>query len=472
MDSKQEKLFLINRREIAGRHDPEYYRPRHYEDLEKLEKSPYKLTVLDKVCSRIVDGPFGSAIKASDYVDKGIPFIRVADVTRGEGTIKTKNMIFISEKAHKRISRSKVEPGDVIIAKTGATMGAASVIPDSLVESNIRGDLGALTTNVNVLPNYVIAFINTGIGQRLFWRLNSGGTRGRVVIGNLKRYPILVPSLTIQKKVIERMNDAYKEKKEKKRDAKKIFDKIDAYFLDELGVVRPEIENKTIYERSFVKKFSKIGGGRIDPNYHIKFDFILNQKSKYELVRLRELVVGSSQYGANEKAKEAIRPNDVRYIRITDIDELGMLKHKSFKTAQTVDDKYKLNKNDLLFARSGSVGRAYIHKDLTQEAIFAGYLIRFVLNTELADPDYILYFCHTSIYKLWVDAIHRPAVQSNINSEEYMSLPIFLPSLKKQQEIAVKIKAMRQEAFKILLQAEAVLESAKQDVEAMLLGGV
>ena len=98
-------------------------------------------------------------------------------------------------------------PNDVVIAKTGATMGAASLIPYSMPEANIRGDLAAITPNNNVcLPQYLVTYINTSIGQRLFWRLDSGGTRGRVVIGNLKRYPIIVPPKEIQDKIVAKMD--------------------------------------------------------------------------------------------------------------------------------------------------------------------------------------------------------------------------------------------------------------------------
>ena len=58
------KLFLIRCNALDERLDCEYYQPRHYQDLEKLKKSPYKYEVLNRVCNRIVDGPFGSAIKA------------------------------------------------------------------------------------------------------------------------------------------------------------------------------------------------------------------------------------------------------------------------------------------------------------------------------------------------------------------------------------------------------------------------
>ena len=226
----------------------------------------FRCEVLDRVCNRIVDGPFGSSIKASDYVESGIPFIRVADVTRGEGSIKTDDLIYITEEAHERIIRSKVIPNDVVIAKTGATMGAASLVPLNIPEANIRGDLAALSLNLNhCIPQYASIYINTNIGQRLFWRLDSGGTRGRVVIGNLKKYPIIIPPKSIQEEVIAKMGAGYTVKKQKEAEAQRSHESIDDYLLNELGISLVEPEENIMQNRTFYRKFSDISSGRFDP---------------------------------------------------------------------------------------------------------------------------------------------------------------------------------------------------------------
>ena len=157
-------------------------------------------------------------------------------------------------------------------------------------------------------------------------------------------------------------------------------------------------------------------------------------------------------------------------IRITDIDEIGNLKDAGWKTAKNTEERYLLKNNDLLFARSGSVGKCYIHKNIEKDAIFAGYLIRFILDLEKANPDFIFYFCNSSIYYFWVSAIQRPAVQANINAEEFKSLPIPLPPLEKQTEIASHIQNIRSQAKALQHEAASVLEEAKREVEKMILG--
>ena len=140
------------------------------------------------------------------------------------------------------------------------------------------------------------------------------------------------------------------------------------------------------------------------------------------------------------------------------------------KTANNILEQYTLNYNDILFARSGSVGRCYIHKNIDKEAIFAGYLIRFILDETKVNLNYFFYYCHSSIYKYWVSAIERPAVQSNINSEEYKSLKIPLPPLKKQNEIAKHIQNIRDKVKQLKKESVQDLENAKIEVEKMILG--
>lgn len=211
-------------------------------------------------------------------------------------------------------------------------------------------------------------------------------------------------------------------------------------------------------------------GQRIDPDFTQKIGYLNSITSKYPFIQIKELIKNQPQYGANEEAIEGDSETGVRYIRITDIDDLGNLKNGDWKTANNIDMKYLLNENDILFARSGSVGKCYIHKDISIKAIFAGYLIRFVFDSKRVNPDYIFYYCNSKLYWQWISAIQRPAVQSNINSEEFKSLLIPLPSLEKQNEIVEQIAFLRQKAFNLKNEAIEILKLAKENVEQIILG--
>ena len=219
-----------------------------------------------------------------------------------------------------------------------------------------------------------------------------------------------------------------------------------------------------------ITSLNQISGVRLDPDYSSKIEYLKSQKWNFPTKKLSELLLTSPQYGANETALNRQNDNDIRYIRITDIDDLGYLKNKSWKTAENTEDRYLLEKDDILFARSGSVGRCYIHKKIDSPSIFAGYLIRFRLDAEKINLDYFFYYCHSSVYKFWVSAIERPAVQSNINSEEFKSLVVPVPNFEKQTEIANNISEIRNQAIQLELDANQIMTEAKAEIENIILG--
>lgn len=190
----------------------------------------------------------------------------------------------------------------------------------------------------------------------------------------------------------------------------------------------------------FIVKRSEIEG-RLDPKIALYNRKVLH--SLYPKVKLKDVLLSKPQYGASEPGIPRSSMEEPRYIRITDIDENGLISYNELgATAKNIEDKYILGENDLLIARSGAtVGKAYIHKHVPYECFFAGYLIRFIINTDKALPEYIFTYTQLNAYKDWVNAIQRPSGQPNINSEEYQSLEIPLPNLERQKAIVDVIKS-------------------------------
>jgi len=208
---------------------------------------------------------------------------------------------------------------------------------------------------------------------------------------------------------------------------------------------------------------------RIDPEFYVYKKTV--ESFRYSVKPLKSLLNVSPQYGANEMGVDRIDLETPRYIRITDIDEFGQLIEEDFgKTAETIEAKYFLNDNDLLFARSGNtVGKAYLHKSskVSYPCFFAGYMIRFVLNESEVLPEFVFYFTQTRFYQSWVKGNKRTAGQPNINAEEYKSLLIPIPPIEIQQQIVEKFdkayaekKAKEAEAREKLASVDALVLDA------------
>ena len=211
-------------------------------------------------------------------------------------------------------------------------------------------------------------------------------------------------------------------------------------------------------DKIFIVKKSEING-RLDPKMALYNQSV--QHSLYPLVKLKSLLLSKPQYGANEAGLVREHKEQTRYIRITDIDENGLISTDELgATVANLEEKYILNENEIVIARSGAtVGKAYIHRHLPYTCVYAGYLIRFVVNSDKILPDYLFAYTQLNPYKEWVNAIQRPSAQPNINAEEYQSLEIPLPNLSKQQEIVDYINAAYTQKQAKETEAQQLLDS-------------
>ena len=153
---------------------------------------------------------------------------------------------------------------------------------------------------------------------------------------------------------------------------------------------------------------------------------------KVEWKTLGEISVGNLTYGSGASAIEY--DGEVRYVRITDIDTNGNLKEEKFSPSE-IEEKYFLNYGDILFARSGAtVGKNYIHQS-GEKSIYAGYLIRLIVNQKLALPKYIYYYINSTEYFKFVENTKSNGSQPNINAKQYSDFKIPLPPLSVQEYI-------------------------------------
>ena len=159
---------------------------------------------------------------------------------------------------------------------------------------------------------------------------------------------------------------------------------------------------------------------------------------KYKLI---DLAANKLEYGSGAAAVDY--DGEVRYIRITDIDENGKLTD-NYVSPSTYDDKYILNDGDILFARTGAtVGKTYRFKKTDGNCIFAGFLIRFIPNTDLVLSDYVYYFTKSPQYKQFVLQNMRVVAQPNINAKLYGDLEMFVHTLEEQKIIIENLNKIK-----------------------------
>ena len=432
------KIFIVKRSEIEGRLDPKmalYNQESHSTQYHKIQLKKLLLKAPQY-------GAGESGVTRKSYQEPR--YIRITDID-SNGIVNSKEL---GATANNIEDKYILNDGDILFARSGATVGKTYLHKTKPYMCFYAGYLIRFVVNTSlILPEYLFAYTQLPIYKKWIAAIQRPNAQPNINAEEYQSLEIPLPNLDIQHYICNIIKNGYLTKQKKEAEAQKLLDSINGYILNELGITMPK-SDLNLKERIFFCNFKQATGGRLDPKFNNQWQKLKSLQCNYPKVTLADVVFNSGQYGANETAID-YKEGDTRYIRITDIDDLGCLKENNKVTCKNIEQNYMLHKNDLLFARSGSVGKCYIHKRISEPAIFAGYLIRFIINAAIINPDYLFYYCNCSLYKYWVDTIQRPAVQANINSEEFRQIIIPLPPMAKQQEIADHITALRHQAAQL-----------------------
>ncbi|MDC0922429.1 N-6 DNA methylase, partial [Candidatus Pelagibacter sp.] len=156
----------------------------------------------------IGDGDHGQ-IKPSCYAESGVPYIRVADI--GWGNFVDKKLVYIPVSVHEKNLKSELKPDDILIAKTGATIGKCCIVPKSIQRANTTSSVGKVTVNQDiVLPKWIIYYFLSSKFKEMMWSVSIKTAQPGFNIINLKKFKILIPPITEQKKIIEKLDELMK----------------------------------------------------------------------------------------------------------------------------------------------------------------------------------------------------------------------------------------------------------------------
>ena len=360
--------------------------------------------------------------------DLEVSFIPMDAVDEGKGEIVNSEIRKIKE-VRKGYTYFKEE--DVIFAKITPCMENGKCA----IAKNLVNKLGFGSTEF-----HVIRPLNSVLSEWIWFYLRQQHIREEAT----KYFTGSVGQQRVPKEFLENLLLPLPSLPEQKR----IVARIEALFskIDETKRLRKEANDlaKTLLPSALHEVFSKA------------------DEKGWKWVRLGEVLSRKPQYGLTAKAsKEAL---SIRYLRISDITDQGNLKNNDPRFLDLNEqefNKYRLYEGDILIARSGSVGRVYLHHDCEQKVVFASYLIRFKLDTNRIIPKFFFYYGLSPLYKKYIEDTLRIVAQPNINAKEYSNLQIPLPPLPEQKRIVAYLDNIQQKAQAL----QKLQEETEKEVE-------
>ncbi|MEK4126947.1 restriction endonuclease subunit S [Anoxybacillus sp. FSL W8-0382] len=144
------------------------------------------------------------------------------------------------------------------------------------------------------------------------------------------------------------------------------------------------------------------------------------------------------QYGYT--ASSSASEEGPKYLRITDIQNsrVDWEKVPHCKIDEEQLEKYRLNKGDIVIARTGATtGKSFLIDDVPC-AVFASYLIRLTTNDYL-DARYLWNYLKSPMYWKQITVVQKGIAQPGANAQIIGGLSLPLPPVREQQRIAEKV---------------------------------
>jgi type I restriction enzyme S subunit len=149
----------------------------------------------------------GYAFKSEDFAEKGNAIVRISNLT-GDG-IDVSDVARIPDSKLGKGSDFIIQPGEILIAMSGATTGKLGVVPLELSESlylNQRVGVYRIRDADRIQRDFLLGFLRSSFYQRFLWKLASGVAQPNVSGWQLESAVLPLPPITLQEEFARRFS--------------------------------------------------------------------------------------------------------------------------------------------------------------------------------------------------------------------------------------------------------------------------
>ncbi|MCK9454756.1 restriction endonuclease subunit S [Sulfurimonas sp.] len=105
-------------------------------------------------------------------------------------------------------------------------------------------------------------------------------------------------------------------------------------------------------------------------------------------------------------------------------------------------DKYMLSFGDIVIARTGATTGYNKLITKNENAVFASYLIRYRINSKIANPYFVAYCLQSYEWDGFVEGIIGGSAQPGANAKQFASFDLLLPTIEEQKAIAEALSSL------------------------------
>jgi len=303
-------------------------------------------------------------------------------------------------------ARKLIRTGDILVSTVRPNLNAVALVPDELDGQVASTGFCVLRATAKVIPEYLFFFVRSRAFVGGLSSLVAGAMYPAVSDAQVLDQQLPLPPIAEQRRIVDILSRAEGIVRLRREAQKKAAEIIPALFLDMFG--DPATNPKGWH-------VATLGG-----------------------------LVAEFRYGTSQKSG----PEGLPTLRIPNVvgDRLEPSDMKLVDVPQAERDRLRLRNGDLLFVRTNGnpdyVGRSAVFEGEIMRAagfdgdncIYASYLIRARLRTDVANPRFLQAFLSSAEGRRRLkERCRTSAGQYNINTEGLASVPLLLPPIHTQE---------------------------------------
>ena len=392
---------------------------------------------------QIGDGDHGS-IKPEMYVESGIPYIRVQNLS-WDGKLSKKGLVYIDERVHSENLKSRLIIGDLLVCKTGNTIGKIGVVDKNFGESNTTSSIGKITIDTK---RHIVDFVKYVFQSKVIQKpiLMTGIEKSCQPGFNnnqLTEFYLFSPPLLDQTQIV-----SFLDTKTQK--------------IDEL-IEKTEQKIELLKEKrtSLINHCVTKG---LNPNVEMKdsgVEWIGEIPSHWKtpkMMWISNLITDGSHFSpvTTDEGKYYVTVSDVKSNNTIDFINCKKISEESFEDLKR--NNCQPMEGDILLTKDGTIGRGLVVSDNDFVILSSLGLIR--CDQNIVTPNYLLYYLLSG---LCIDQMYSNVRGSGITRltiNLIKNLISIIPSLEEQTQI---VEYLDEQTQKI----DSTIEKETQRIELL-----
>jgi restriction endonuclease S subunit len=337
----------------------------------------------------------------------------------------------------------EVNPGQFLLSKIDARNGAFGLVPPTLDGAIVTNDFPVFNVDkTKINPEFLVLITTTKEFIQFAQSCSSGTTnRQRIDIEKFLNVNIPLPSLSEQNRIFEAYNKKINQAEELKKKAKKLEEEIQNFLLEELGLEKVTIKQ---FKKGVINLFSFSNAfDRWDIHKDSSASLASLKQTKYPLMTLDD----AFEFEKRGWEKSEHDSDYFNYIEIGAVDPLkGITENKRILVKKAPSRATQIIKTgDLIIGTTRPYLKrfAIVTEQFNNNIASSGFQV--ITPSENYNLEYLLEYLKSDYGIKQFELFMTGALYPAITSKDLKKIKIPIPPFSIQNEIAKKIKDLKNE---------------------------